>query len=295
MSNDAGRRIAGGIAGEDGMDIRYLPDDRSYERWSTEEIRKSFLLEGLFVPGTVTMVYTDADRAIAGGAVPLARALPLEATKKEMAAEYFTERREVGVVNLGGDGIVRADGVDHVLRAKDMLYIGRGTREVLFLSAKSDAPAVFYFASYPAHASYPTTIAPYGNLDRSHLGAAATANERTINRYIHTGGVKSCQLVMGLTELASGSVWNTMPPHTHQRRMEVYLYCGLGPEDLVVHLMGRPDATRNILVRDMQAVISPPWSIHCAAGTRNYFFVWAMGGENQEFGDMDAVPVSAMK
>jgi 4-deoxy-L-threo-5-hexosulose-uronate ketol-isomerase len=277
------------------MDIRYLPDDRSYERWSTEEIRTSFLLERLFVPGAVTMVYCDADRAIAGGAVPIAKAIPLEATKKEMAAEYFTERREVGVVNLGGDGIVRADGVDHVLHPKDMLYIGRGTKEVLFLSAKSDAPAVFYFASYPAHATYPTTVAPYGNLDRSHLGTAATANERTINRYIHTGGVKSCQLVMGLTELASGSVWNTMPPHTHQRRMEVYLYCGLGPEDLVVHLMGRPDATRNILVRDMQAVISPPWSIHCAAGTRNYFFVWAMGGENQEFGDMDAVPVSAMK
>ena len=280
---------------EETMDIRYLPDDRTYERWSTEEIRRAFLMERLFVPGAVTMVYCDADRAIAGGAVPAGSPLALKATKKEMAANFFTDRREVGVVNLGGDGVVRTDGVDHALRARDMLYIGRGTKDVLFSSVKSDAPALFYFASYPAHASYPTMLAPHENVDRSHLGAMETANKRIINRYIHTGGVKSCQLVMGLTELAPGSVWNTMPPHTHQRRMEIYLYTGLGEQDLVVHLMGRPDATRNVLVRDMQAVISPPWSIHCAAGTKNYVFVWAMGGENQEFGDMDAVAVSDLK
>jgi 4-deoxy-L-threo-5-hexosulose-uronate ketol-isomerase len=150
-------------------------------------------------------------------------------------------------------------------------------------------PAVFYFVSYPAHASYPTTLAPRETADRSNLGADETANKRIINRYIHAGGVRSCQLVMGLTELAPGSVWNTMPPHTHQRRMEIYLYRGLGPEEIVVHLMGKPDATKSIIVRDLQAVVSPSWSIHCAAGTRNYLFVWAMGGENQEFGDMDAV------
>jgi 4-deoxy-L-threo-5-hexosulose-uronate ketol-isomerase len=277
------------------MDIRYLPDDRSYERWTTEELRRAFLLDGLFVPGEVRMVYCDADRAIAGGAVPRNGALVLEATKKEMAANFFTERREVGVVNLGGDGVVRTDGVDHAMRFRDMLYIGRGTKDVSFSSVKSDAPAIFYFASYPAHASYPTTLAPRENVDQSHLGSMESANKRTINRYIHTGGVRSCQLVMGLTELAPGSVWNTMPPHTHQRRMEIYLYTGLGKDDLVVHLMGRPDATRNVLVRDLEAVISPPWSIHCASGTKNYLFVWAMGGENQEFGDMDAVAMSDLK
>ena len=271
------------------MDIRYFPDNSAYERLTTEELRRAFLLDRLFVPGEITMAYCDADRAIAGGAIPHATPLALEASKKEMAASYFTERREVGVVNLGADGVVRAGGKDYTMRSRDMLYIGRGTQDITFRSARAQDPAVFYFVSYPAHATYPTALAPRETADQSHLGDGETANKRTINRYIHTGGVRSCQLVMGLTELAPGSVWNTMPPHTHQRRMEIYLYRVSGPDQIVVHLMGKPDATKSLIVRDLQAVASPSWSIHCAAGTRNYLFVWAMGGENQEFGDMDAV------
>ncbi len=277
------------------MDVRYLPDDRSYQRFTTDELRRSFVLDRLFTPGAITMEYCDTDRAIAGGAVPQDVPLALQATKKEMAAAYFAERREVGVVNLGADGIVRADGKEYHLHVRDMLYIGRGTRDIEFRSVNSRDPAILYFVSYPAHASYPTTTAPYDTAERSHLGAMETANKRTINRYIHAGGVKSCQLVMGLTELAPGSVWNTMPPHTHQRRMEIYLYSALGPEEIVVHLMGKPDATRSLIMRNNQAVVSPSWSIHCAAGTKNYQFVWAMGGENQEFGDMDAVAMQDIR
>ena len=207
-----------------------------------------------------------------------------------MAADYFTERREVGVVNLGGRRHC-AGGWRRITRCAPATCCTseEGRKDISFRSVNASDPAVFYFVSYPAHASYPTTLAPYETADRSHLGASETANKRIINRYIHAGGVRSCQLVMGLTELAPGSVWNTMPPHTHQRRMEIYLYRGLGPEEIVVHLMGKPDATKSLIVRDLQAVVSPSWSIHCAAGTRNYLFVWAMGGENQEFGDMDAV------
>ena len=276
------------------MDIRYLPDDRSYERWTTEEIRRAFLLDRLFVPGAVNMVYCDADRAIAGGAVPVGGPLALEATKKEMAADFFTQRREVGVVNLGGDGVVRTDGVDHPLRYRDMLYIGRGTNDVSFRSVKSDLPAVFYFASYPAHASYPTTLAPRENVDQSHLGSMESANKRTINRYIHTGGVKSCQLVMGMTILEEGSVWNTMPPHTHQRRSEVYMYFDLPPAAAVFHFMGEPDRTRHLVIRSGQAVLSPSWSIHTGVATQAYTFIWAMGGENQVFDDMDGVDVQRL-
>ena len=277
------------------MDVRYVPDDQSYQRFTTDELRRSFVLDRLFVPGTIAMTYCDTDRAIAGGAVPQEAPLALQATKKEMAAAYFTERREAGVVNLGADGIVHADGKDYPLHPRDMLYIGRGTRDISFQNVNPRDPALFYFVSYPAHASYPTTLAPYDTAERSHLGAPESANKRTINRYIHAGGVKSCQLVMGLTELASGSVWNTMPPHTHQRRMEIYLYSGLGPDDLVIHLMGKPDATRSVIMRNHQAIVSPSWSIHCAAGTRNYQFIWAMGGENQEFGDMDAVAMQDIR
>ena len=277
------------------MDIRYFPDNTAYERLTTEELRRAFLLDRLFVPGKITMAYCDADRAIAGGAIPNATPLALEASKKEMAASYFTERREVGVVNLGSDGIVQAGGKDYTMRSRDMLYIGRGTQDITFRSASAQEPAVFYFVSYPAHATYPTTLAPRETADQSHLGDGETANKRTINRYIHAGGVQSCQLVMGLTELAPGSVWNTMPPHTHQRRMEIYLYRVSGPDQIVVHLMGKPEATKSLIIRDLQAVASPSWSIHCAAGTRNYLFVWAMGGENQEFGDMDAVAMQDLQ
>ena len=277
------------------MEVRYIPDDRTYERMTTDELRKAFLVDSLFTPGSIGMTYCETDRVILGGVLPLATPLSLQASKKEMSADYFAERRELGIVNLGGTGVVGADGKEFTLRPRDMAYIGRGTRTIDFRSTNPSEPAVFYFASYPAHANYPSALITYADADRSHLGALETSNKRTINRYIHAGGVKSCQLVMGMTELESGSVWNTMPPHTHQRRMEVYLYYGLGPEDIVVHLMGKPEATRSMIMRDRQAIVSPSWSIHCAAATRNYMFVWAMGGENQEFGDMDAVPMKDIR
>jgi 4-deoxy-L-threo-5-hexosulose-uronate ketol-isomerase len=283
------------IAKERHVDVRYLPDDRSYERMTTDELRKAFLVDSLFIPGTVCLTYCETDRVILGGAIPLNQPLALVASKKEMAASYFAERREVGIINLGGEGVVVTDGREFALRPLDMLYVGRGTREITLSSRDSSTPAVMYLASYPAHAAYPATLIRYEEVDRSHLGSPEASNKRTINRYIHAGGAQSCQLVMGMTELDAGSVWNTMPPHTHQRRMEAYLYFGIGPEDVVVHLMGKPDATRSVILRDRQAIVSPSWSIHCAAATRNYKFVWAMGGENQEFGDMDAVAMGDLR
>ncbi|HTY00404.1 MAG TPA: 5-dehydro-4-deoxy-D-glucuronate isomerase [Bacteroidota bacterium] len=277
------------------MEVRYLPDDRSYERMTTEELRSVFVLDSLFATGEVRMTYCDADRAILGGAIPLDRPLHLQSSKKEMAANYFAERREIGIVNIGGEGVVSADKADFRLGTHDMVYIGRGTQEVRFSSSDRATPAVFYFASFPAHTACPSRMVHRNDAEHQLLGDSATSNKRTINRYIHTGGAKSCQLVMGMTELDTGSVWNTMPPHTHQRRMEAYLYYDLGPDDIVVHLMGRPDATRNLILRNRQVVVSPSWSIHCAAATKNYRFVWAMGGENQEFGDMDAVAMTDLR
>jgi 4-deoxy-L-threo-5-hexosulose-uronate ketol-isomerase len=276
------------------MDVRYLPDQESYRRMTTDDLRKSFVLDRLFRPGDIAMVYCDADRAIVGGAVPTSP-LTLTSTKKEMAAEYFAERREIGVVNIGGEGLIRVDGTEYTLGGKDMLYIGRGAKVIEFASVHPAAPAVLYIVSFPAHTAHPTVLVPHAKAERAPLGTNEGANKRTIFKYIHTGGVKSCQLVMGLTELEAGSVWNTMPPHTHMRRMEVYMYFGLDPESLVVHLMGRPDETRSLLLRNQQAVISPAWSIHCGAATRNYTFVWAMGGENQEFSDMDSVEMHTLR
>jgi 4-deoxy-L-threo-5-hexosulose-uronate ketol-isomerase len=273
------------------MEQRYTPTDQAYSRMTTEEMRKAFLLDRLFAPGTVSMSYCDTDRAIVGGAVPVREPLPLLAAKKEMAAEYFLERREVGIVNIGGAGVVRADGAQFELSPKDMLYVGRGVRKVEFESVDAKNPAFFYFASFPAHKEYPAAHGKFANAEPTRLGSAENCNRRTIYKYIHPAGIRSCQLVMGLTELETGSVWNTFPPHTHQRRAEIYLYFGLDPESMVVHLMGKPEETRSLIVRDRQAVISPSWSIHCAAATRSYSFVWAMGGENQDFSDMDAVPL----
>jgi 4-deoxy-L-threo-5-hexosulose-uronate ketol-isomerase len=277
------------------MEVRYLPNQESYQRMTTRELRRSFLIEDLFVPRAITSVYCDADRAIIGGAVPGKEPLHLQAARKEMAADSFTERREIGVVNVGGEGKVRVGDADHTLHARDMLYIGRGAKRIEFLSAKETQPARFYFVSFPAHTEYPDALIPYEKAGRTPLGSVETASKRTICRYIHLGGARSCQLVMGLTEVEGGSVWNTMPPHTHQRRMEVYMYYGLDPDAAVVHLMGKPDETRSLVLRNLEAVISPCWSIHCGAGTRSYSFVWAMGGENQEFSDMDTVTVQNLE
>jgi 4-deoxy-L-threo-5-hexosulose-uronate ketol-isomerase len=276
------------------MEVRYLPDETSYQRLTTAELRRAFVFDRLFETGAVSLVYCDTDRAIVGGIVPLDAPLPLLASKKEMAAEYFAERREIGVVNLGSPGSIRLDDQDFALSSGDMIYIGRGTKRIEFSSVRPDSPAAFYLVSFPAHTAYPSVLVRRADADRTDLGTPEAANKRTINKYIYPGGARSCQLVMGLTELSTGSVWNTMPPHTHQRRMEIYCYCNLDPECLVVHLMGKPDETRSVVLRNQQAVISPSWSIHCGSGTGRYSFVWAMGGENQEFSDMDAVSIREM-
>lgn len=276
------------------MEVRYSTNPESMMRMTTEELRKAFLLESLFVPDAIPMVYSDIDRSITGSAVPVQKPLRLMSSKKEMAAEYFTERREVGVINIGATGTVAANGKEFALDFKDALYISRGTKEIAFSSLDPETPAMFYFVSYPAHASFPTTLAKFADAEATRLGSQKDANKRTIYKFIHPNGIKSCQLVMGLTELEEGNVWNTMPPHTHMRRSEVYMYFNMDQSAMVFHLMGQPDETRHIVLRNRQAVLSPSWSIHSGAATQSYSFIWAMGGENQVFDDMDPVDMQRL-
>jgi len=277
------------------MQVRYLADQERYQMMNTDDLRKSFLLENLFIENTITLTYTDIDRAIIGAAVPIKKELKLEATKKEMAADYFTERREIGIFNIGQAGTVVVDGHNYNLENRDGLYIGQGCRKVSFKSENEKAPAKFYILSYPAHTKYPTSLIKMKDANQLHLGSQQEANERTIYQYIHENGVESCQLVMGFTQLEDGCVWNTMPAHTHQRRTEVYMYFELGDNDVVFHLMGKPDRTRHLIVRNEQAALSPSWSLHAGSGTQNYAFIWGMGGENQRFDDMDAINIKDLK
>jgi len=274
------------------MDVRYVADQMRYQRMDTKEIRESFMIENLFEKNTIQLLYVDIDRAIVGSAVPTASALKLEATKKEMAADYFAERREIGVINVGKKGTITVDGEKFDLENRDMLYIGKDSKDILFSSAKADDPALFYIQSYPAHMKYPTQLVTFDQARKVELGSKEEANERIIYQYIHLEGARSCQLVMGFTQLASGSIWNTMPAHTHMRRSEVYMYFDVQDDNVVFHFMGEPDKTRHLVMRNGQAVISPSWSIHAGAGTKAYAFVWGMGGENQEFTDMDGVPLA---
>ncbi len=274
------------------METRYAPNQEGFEFLNTEELRRNFLVD-LFCEGEITMVYSDVDRVIVGSAVPTDRELALEAGK-ELAAEYFAERREIGVINIGGNGTILVDGTEYTMVKLDALYIGRGSRDIRFLSADASSPAKYYLISYPAHAEYPTTHAPLSQAEPLNLGSDAESNKRTIYKFIHPAGIKSCQLVMGCTLLAEGSVWNTMAAHTHERRSEVYMYFDLSEDAIVFHFVGKPEETRHIVLRNGQATISPSWSIHAGCGTANYAFVWAMGGENQDFGDMDGIPVPNM-
>lgn len=270
------------------MEVRYAPDAERYSRMNTAEIRQSFLIDRLFEPGQVTLVYSHTDRLIVGSAAPAAKPLRLEAGR-ELAADYFTQRREIGVFNIGDEGCINVDGTEYSLGNRDMLYIGQGNRDILFSSPVPERPACFYLVSLPAHTSYPTRLARLEEAEQAALGSQRDANQRIIYKFIHPAGIQSCQLVMGFTQLAEGSIWNTMPAHTHERRSEVYMYFDVDPDAVVFHLMGPGHETRHIVVRNGQAVLSPSWSIHAGAGTRNYSFVWAMGGENQEFSDMDAI------
>lgn len=264
-------------------------------RYTTEELRRTFLIETLFVPDRVDLNYWETDRTIVGSAVPVAGPLRLEASRKELAADHFLERREIGILNIGGNGSVEVDGNVFELGKLDCLYIGRGARSVVFRSAAGGDPARYYLLSYPAHASYPTTLMRRSEATAVELGAPETANERTIYKYIHAEGIKSCQLVMGITCMKTGSIWNTMPSHTHLRRSEAYLYFDMDPAHRVIHLMGEPSETRHLVVAPGQAILSPVWSIHSGAGTASYSFCWGMGGENQDFNDMDGFPIADLR
>ncbi|RYG64769.1 5-dehydro-4-deoxy-D-glucuronate isomerase [bacterium] len=276
------------------MHNRSAVSANEYKRFTTEELRASFAIDGLFSPGEVQLTYWETDRTVVGSVVPTEKPLLLEAAK-ELASEFFCQRREVGVLNIGGAGTVTVDGVTFEVGALECLYIGRGSRDVSFSSVNSDESAKLYLLSYPAHTEYPTQLAKQADANQLHLGSQETANERTIFQYIHENGIKSCQLVMGFTALKSGSVWNTMPPHTHARRSEVYLYFNLPSEAAVVHLMGPGDETRHLMMHSGEVALSPSWSIHSGCGTQAYSFIWGMGGENQRFDDMDGIAANELR
>ncbi|HYH79084.1 MAG TPA: 5-dehydro-4-deoxy-D-glucuronate isomerase [Longimicrobium sp.] len=274
--------------------MHYLPGPAETRGLGTDALRGAFLLDGLFVAGSVVTRFVDLDRVVVGGAVPLGAPLRLEAPS-EMAADSFTERREIGVLNIGGAGAVSIGGERFALGHRDGLYIGRGSGDPDFESVDPADPARFYLVSYPAHASHPTTHVAHADADATELGTAEQANRRVLRKYFHPGGVQTAQLVMGVTTLMEGSVWNTMPAHTHARRTEVYLYFAVPEDAAVFHMMGEPGETRHLVMRDGQVALSPGWSIHSGCGTRAYAFCWAMGGENQDFADMQGVAMGDLR
>jgi 4-deoxy-L-threo-5-hexosulose-uronate ketol-isomerase len=276
------------------MKLVQMADPVRYARMTSAELRETFLLEGMFNPGKIEFAYVDLDRTVIGSAVPTSTPLTLE-TQPELRADYFLERRELGVLNVGGVGTVTVDGKTFELDKLDVLYVGRGSKVVSFTSKAADKPAYFYLLSYPAHAVFPTAMVKCADLQGGALGSTETCNKRTIYKAIHLEGIRSCQLVMGFTLLAPGCNWNTMPAHTHMRRSEVYFYFDVEPDQRVMHLMGPPDATSHIIMADKQVVVSPGWSIHAGVGTKSYGFCWGMGGENQNYADMDPVAIKDLK
>ena len=284
------------------MQQRYATNPAQIPGMTTSDLREQFLVPDLFVPGEITVVYTHHDRIVLGGAVPAGTELALTGYP-EIRSDYFLEHREVGIVNVGGTGTVTADGEVHTLVKGACLYLGRGIRDVVFADAVGEegtdaaasAGAQFYLFSAPAHTSYPAALVSPGEGTVRELGDQVTSNRRTLNQYIHENGVRSCQIVMGVTELHPGSMWNTMPAHTHDRRTECYLYFDVPEDARVIHLLGEREETRHLVVADRQAIISPSWSLHSGVGTAAYSFIWAMAGENQAFDDMDAAPVVDLK
>ncbi|MGW0517974.1 5-dehydro-4-deoxy-D-glucuronate isomerase [Crossiella sp. NPDC003009] len=276
------------------MQVRHATNPAQVAGFDTEQLRAHYLVADLFEPGQVHTVYSHEDRTVLGGAVPKPGE-PLRLPSADpLRAENFLARRELAVVAVRGGGTVTVDGTAYRLAHRDCLYVGRGAVDVVFESAETDSPH-FYLFSTPAHTSHPTELARFTDVDILELGEPRTANVRSIRKFIHVNGIKSCQLVLGITTLAEGSVWNTMPPHTHDRRTECYLYFDLPEDQRVVHLLGEPAATRNLVVANEQAVISPSWSVHSGAGTHAYSFVWAMGGENQAYDDMDPVALTELR
>ncbi|MFD3273188.1 5-dehydro-4-deoxy-D-glucuronate isomerase [Paenibacillus dendritiformis] len=277
------------------MEIRYACHPEGAKGYDTSRLREEFLIEKLFIDNEIQMVYSHVDRYITGGVLPTTKTVKLEADAKEMGADYFLERREIGIINVGGDGVITVDGVAYDMEPRDCLYIGMGSKDVTFASKEAARPARFYFNSTPAHKTYPTEKVAISKATPQHLGSLSSSNERTIYKYIHKGGVQSCQLVMGMTLLKPNNMWNTMPCHTHNRRSEVYFYFDMPEDGVVFHLMGEPQETRHVVVRNEQAIISPSWSIHSGVGTSNYTFIWGMAGENQTFEDMDMVDMKDLK
>ena len=270
------------------MEIRYANHPEDVKMYSTEELRRYFLVQDIFVPGEAKFTYSHIDRIIVGGIMPKSKPISLTAGR-EMGAEYFFERREAGIINIGGKGRVSLDGKDFILNYKDGMYIGKDTREVTFTAEESKVLPKFYFNSAPAHQAFPSKLIAFEDAKKVHLGSSEASNKRTINQFLHPDVVESCQLLMGMTALEVGSVWNTMPAHTHERRMEAYFYFDMDDSARVVHLMGQPSETRHLIVANEQAVLSPSWSIHSGAGTGAYTFIWGMCGENIIFTDMDHV------
>ena len=281
------------------MDIRYSCNQRDFKRYTTEEVRNEFLITDLYKADEMVAVYSHVDRMVTLGCMPVNEVVSIDKgidIWANFGTHYFLERREIGIFNIGdGAGTITADGVAYHLGYKDCLYITQGTKEVTFASDDAAKPAKFYMVSAPAHCRYETKLITLADAAKRPLGTLETCNKRTINQFIHPSVLKTCQLSMGMTALEPGSNWNTMPSHTHERRMEIYMYFEVPENQVVMHFMGEPTETRHIVMKNEEAVISPSWSIHCGAGTSNYTFIWAMGGENQEFDDMDNIAPMDLK
>jgi len=276
------------------MQIRFQNSPKETSQMNTQQLRDNFLVQNLMQPGTIQLTYSHYDRMIIGGVVPTVSPIGLP-TEEELKANFFLERREMGIINVGGKGTVTADGEAYEIDKLECVYLGKGTKDVQFSSSAADAPAQFYILSVPAHQAYPNRKMTKDEAAPVNLGDISTSNKRTIYKYIHNDGIQSCQLVMGLTKLDAGSVWNSVPPHTHTRRMEAYFYFDVDESQRVFHMMGEPQETRHLVIANHEAAISAPWSMHFGVGTANYGFIWGMAGENKEFTDMDAVPVATIK
>lgn len=276
------------------LDTRYANHPEDSKHYTTEELRKHYLMETVFVADEVNLMYSHVDRVIAGGVMPVETEVKLEGCK-ELGSEFFLERRELGLINIGGSGKIVLDGVEYKMAPKDGLYVGMGVKEITFMSDSAENPAKYYVNSAPAHVAYPTVKIDIANANAVHLGDLENSNKRTIFQYVHPAVCKSCQLLMGMTVLDPNNMWNTMPTHTHERRMEVYFYFNMDENTRVFHLMGQPQETRHIVMANEQAVISPSWSIHSGVGTKNYTFIWGMAGENQTFTDMDYIAMDQLR
>lgn len=276
------------------MQVRFQNSPKETGSMNTQQLRENFLIQQLMQPGKIELVYSHFDRLIIGGAVPTTESILLP-NEGELKANFFLERREMGIINVGGKGTVMANGVDYEIEKLECVYLGKGTDGVSFSSADAAHPAHFYILCLPAHHTYPNKKMTKSEAAPVNLGDIATSNKRTIYKYIHNDGIQSCQLVMGLTVLEDGSVWNSVPPHTHTRRMEAYFYFDLNEAHRVMHFLGEPQETRHLVVANHEAALSAPWSMHFGVGTSNYGFIWGMAGENKEFTDMDQVAIAALK